>query len=74
MINVVGTQNEAQKYSEPLIFAQDWKDVSSYAVGAMTLAYSPKYQLLNYRVDSEGLRVIEAKNQQQEQNVQMVSI
>lgn len=61
LINTLGLQEEAAKFKEPLVLAQDGKQISSYAIGAVTLAYAPQYQLLNYHSAPGGFRVVDPK-------------
>jgi peptide/nickel transport system substrate-binding protein len=49
MVNVKGLTAEAAKITEPLVWGNDWKQISSWAVGAVTVAYRPDVQVLTYR-------------------------
>ncbi|HOK18279.1 MAG TPA: ABC transporter substrate-binding protein [Caldisericia bacterium] len=49
MINVKGLNSEAAKITEPVVWGNDWKSISSWAVGAVTVAYRPDVQVLTYR-------------------------
>lgn len=49
MVNVRGLTAEAAKIKEPLVWGNDWKQISSWAVGAVTVAYRPDVQVLTYR-------------------------
>ncbi len=51
MVNVKGLSAEAAKITEPLVWGNDWKSISSWAVGAVTIAYRPDVQVLTYRRD-----------------------
>lgn len=54
-IRVLGKEAEANAWKgEPLVWANDWKKISSWAVGAVTLAYRPDIQMLTYHV-KDGL-------------------
>ncbi|MEF3244931.1 MAG: S-layer homology domain-containing protein [Caldisericaceae bacterium] len=48
-VRVVGKEKEAQAFKgEPIVWANDWKKIASWAVGAVTLAYRPDIQILTY--------------------------
>jgi peptide/nickel transport system substrate-binding protein len=50
-VRVLGKEAEATAFKgEPLVWANDWKSISSWAVGAVTLAYRPDIQILTYRL------------------------
>lgn len=50
-VRVIGKEAEANAWKgEPLVWANDWKKISSWAVGAVTLAYRPDIQMLAYHV------------------------
>jgi peptide/nickel transport system substrate-binding protein len=51
MVNVKGLTAEAAKITEPLVWGNDWKSISSWAIGAVTIAYRPDVQVLTYRRD-----------------------
>ncbi len=49
MVNVRGLAAEAAKITEPIVWGNDWKQISNWAIGAVTVAYRPDVQVLTYR-------------------------
>ena len=50
-VRVLGKENEANAWKgEPIVWANDWKKIGSWAVGAVTLAYRPDIQILTYHM------------------------
>jgi len=48
-VRVLGKEAEANAWKgEPIVWANDWKKIGSWAVGAVTLAYRPDIQILTY--------------------------
>jgi len=48
-VRVLGKEAEANAWKgEPIVWANDWKKIASWAVGAVTLAYRPDIQILTY--------------------------
>jgi peptide/nickel transport system substrate-binding protein len=49
LVRVIGKEAEAKTIKEPVAFANDESKIGAYAIGAVTIAYSPKVQMMNYR-------------------------
>ncbi|MCI4463348.1 MAG: S-layer homology domain-containing protein [Caldisericum sp.] len=50
-VRVLGKEAEANAWKgEPIVWANDWKKIASWAVGAVTLAYRPDIQILTYHM------------------------
>ena len=50
-VRVLGKEAEANAFKgDPIVWANDLKQISSWAVGAVTLAYRPDIQIMTYRL------------------------
>jgi len=50
-VRVLGKEAEAQAFKgNPVVWGNDWKDISNWAVGAVVLAYRPDIQIMTYRL------------------------
>ena len=50
-VRVLGKEAEANAFKgDPIVFANDWKSISSWAAGAVTLAYRPDIQIMTIRL------------------------
>ncbi|MGC8789026.1 MAG: S-layer homology domain-containing protein, partial [Caldisericum sp.] len=50
-VRVLGKGAEAEAFKgEPIVWANDWKKIASWAAGAVTLAYRPDIQILTYHM------------------------
>ncbi len=46
MVRVLGLEGQAKQFKTPIVFTNDWKDISKWAAGYVTVAVRPDVQVL----------------------------